>query len=160
MEIAKLFSFSEALKIRQKQKNVVLTNGCFDLLHPGHIASLTYAAHYGNLWVALDSDQNVKILKGTSRPVMNEKERAYMLSALECVFGIFIFGPGELAAKIEQFHPDVYVKSADYNLETLNPNERLMLQKIGAKIEFAPLSPGMSTTQLIQKIQHLEIRQQ
>ncbi|MDR0590519.1 MAG: adenylyltransferase/cytidyltransferase family protein [Puniceicoccales bacterium] len=153
----KLFSFEEAVQIRQKCKNydIVLTNGCFDLLHSGHIFSLQRAARFGELWVALNGDASIHRLKGPQRPIIGERERAYMLAALECVRGIFMFGGLRLARELEIFRPDIYVKSSDYTLETLDPEERSTLEKIGAKIEFVPLLPNRSTSQIIKKIQQL-----
>jgi rfaE bifunctional protein nucleotidyltransferase chain/domain len=151
----KLFSIEEAVKIRQKCKNcsIVLTNGCFDLLHAGHIFSLQQAARLGELWVALNGDASVHRLKGPQRPVIDEQERAYMLAALGCVRGIFIFDGLRLTRELEIFRPDIYVKSSDYAPETLDPEERSTLEKIGAKIEFVPLLPNRGTSQIIKKIQ-------
>jgi rfaE bifunctional protein nucleotidyltransferase chain/domain len=153
----KLFPFEKAVQIRQKCKSfsIVLTNGCFDLLHSGHIFSLQQAARFGELWVALNGDASIRQLKGPQRPVIGERERAYTLAALECVRGIFIFDGLRLARELEIFRPDIYVKSSDYAPETLDPEERSALEKIGAKIEFVPLLPNFSTSQIIKKIQQL-----
>lgn len=150
---SKLHSLSEAITIREQENApVVLTNGCFDLLHVGHILSLNYAAQYGKLWIALNGDASIKKLKGASRPIFSENERAYMLSALECVSGIFIFNSERPDMEIEKFRPNIYVKSADYNLNNLNPDEKRSLEKISAKIYFSPLIEGFSTSKIIQKI--------
>ncbi|MDR3317593.1 MAG: adenylyltransferase/cytidyltransferase family protein [Puniceicoccales bacterium] len=154
----KLFSLEEAVKIREQRRdrNIVLTNGCFDLLHMGHIFSLQQAAEFGELWVALNSDASIRQLKGMTRPIIVEQERAYMLAALECVSGIFIFNGQRLTHELENFHPDIYVKSADYTIETLNSNERAVLEKMGIKIQFVDLLEGCSTSKIIQKIQTLK----
>jgi rfaE bifunctional protein nucleotidyltransferase chain/domain len=134
----KLFSFEEATKIRNQHRNrtIVLTNGCFDLLHAGHVFSLQQAAKFGELWIALNGDESIRQLKGPSRPIVGERERAYMLAALECVSGIFIFTHQRLIRELEIFRPDIYVKSTEYSLETLHREERLVLAKIGADVKF------------------------
>jgi rfaE bifunctional protein nucleotidyltransferase chain/domain len=151
----KLFSPEDAVAIRNRQSDraVVLTNGCFDLLHAGHIFSLQQAAQFGELWVALNGDDSIRRLKGASRPFIGERERAYMLSALECVSGIFIFTDRHLAKELEIFHPDIYVKSSDYTLQTLNAEEVSVLEKMHTEIKFAQMLPGFSTTSLVKKIQ-------
>ncbi|MDR1303413.1 MAG: adenylyltransferase/cytidyltransferase family protein [Puniceicoccales bacterium] len=153
----KLFPFEEAVQIRRKCKNrdIVLTNGCFDLLHAGHVFSLQQAARFGELWVALNGDASIHRLKGPQRPVIGERERAYMLAALECVRGIFIFDGPRLARELEIFRPDIYVKSSDYTRETLDLEEYSALKKIDARIEFVPRLPNFSTSQIIKKIQQL-----
>jgi rfaE bifunctional protein nucleotidyltransferase chain/domain len=153
----KLFSLEHAAQMRHKRKNcsIVLTNGCFDLLHVGHIFSLQQAAQFGELWVALNGDESIHRLKGPSRPIVGEQERAYMLAALECVRGVFIFNGQRLTRELEIFCPDIYVKSSDYDLETLNPEERSMAKKIGVEIKFVPLLPNFSTSKIIKKIQQL-----
>jgi rfaE bifunctional protein nucleotidyltransferase chain/domain len=154
---SKLFSLEEATKIRNQLRNrtIVLTNGCFDLLHAGHVFSLQQAAKFGELWIALNGDESIRQLKGPSRPIVEERERAYMLAALECVSGIFIFTNQRLNRELEIFHPDIYVKSTDYNPETLNPEERLVLQKIGVHVKFVQTLPHYSTTALVEKIQNM-----
>jgi rfaE bifunctional protein nucleotidyltransferase chain/domain len=157
---SKLFSLEEATKIRNQPRNrtIVLTNGCFDLLHAGHVFSLQQAAKFGELWIALNGDESIRQLKGPSRPIVGEWERAYMLAALACVSGIFIFTSQRLSRELEIFHPDIYVKSTDYNLETLNAEERLILQKIGADVKFVQTLPHCSTTALVEKIQNMSLK--
>lgn len=154
---SKLYSLEKACEIReqcrQKNQKIVLTNGCFDLLHAGHIYSLQQAAIFGNLWVALNSDNSVKKLKGRTRPIFNEMIRAYMLSALEYVSGIFIFKDDHLSNEILSFKPDIYVKSGDYNLSKLNKNEIQALQEIKAEIHFIPFLNGFGTTSIINSLQ-------
>ncbi|MDR2812192.1 MAG: adenylyltransferase/cytidyltransferase family protein [Puniceicoccales bacterium] len=152
----KLFSLEEATKIRNQHRNrtIVLTNGCFDLLHAGHVFSLQQAASFGELWIALNGDESIHQLKGPLRPIIGEWERAYVLAALECVSGIFIFPNQRLTRELEIFHPDIYVKSTDYNLQTLHGEERLVLEKIGATVKFVQTLPNLSTTILINRIQN------
>lgn len=157
LENSKLFDLKSACEAREQLrvsgKKVVLTNGCFDLLHAGHIYSIEQAAAYGDeLWVALNSDVSVKKLKGDKRPIFDEQTRAYMLAALEKVCGIFIFSGTNLSKEILEFQPDVYVKSGDYTPSKLNPLEYKVLQDIHADIKFVPFLDGLSTTNIIQKI--------
>jgi rfaE bifunctional protein nucleotidyltransferase chain/domain len=154
---AKLFSLEDATKIRSQRqdRSIVLTNGCFDLLHAGHIFSLEQAAEFGELWIALNGDGSIRQLKGPSRPIIGEKERAYMLAALECVVGIFIFDGQRLSRELEIFRPDIYVKSNEYNFETLNAEECSALKRIGAEVKFIPLLEGFSTSMIVNKIQKL-----
>ena len=150
-------SLEDALIIREKyrreKKTLVLTNGCFDLLHPGHIHSLNLAASRGDyLWVALNSDESVKALKGPARPIINEHYRAFSLNSLKAVSLVFLFNGANLATEILAISPDVYVKSSDYSLETLNKDEKKSLFEVGAEISFIPLLKGFSTSTLLSKI--------
>ena len=153
----KLRNLSDAVAWRERSRKegqrVVLTNGVFDLLHTGHLYSLIRARQLGDaLIVALNSDASVRALKGPSRPVQNELQRAYALGALACVDSITIFFEPRLTKEIRALRPDVYCKSGDYSLEKLNPEERAALNDVGAKIEFLPFLPGFSTTELIARI--------
>lgn len=134
-------------------KKIVLTNGCFDLLHCGHVSYLHEAAKLGDeLWIGLNGEASVRALKGPTRPVQGDFERAFVLGALECVSGIFFFHTPRLDAEIRALRPDVYAKAGDYTIETLNPDERAALESCGTRIEFLPFLPGFSTTSLIGKI--------
>jgi rfaE bifunctional protein nucleotidyltransferase chain/domain len=153
-----LQSWTDLLKIRHQLKDagrkIVLTNGCFDLLHVGHIYSLEKASEFGDeLWVALNSDSSVRTLKGQSRPIFSEHERAFFLSSLKVVSQVFIFQNNTIAREILELKPDVYVKSGDYTLETLHSEERKSLETVGSQIQFVPHIQGISTTKLIGKIQ-------
>jgi len=132
---------------------MVLTNGCFDLLHPGHISYLNEAAKLGDeLWIGINSDASVRELKGSARPVLGERERAFALRSLCSVAEVFVFQNPRLTEGILLLSPDVYAKAGDYTLETLNPEERNALEKIGASISFLPFLEGFSTTELIRRI--------
>jgi D-glycero-beta-D-manno-heptose 1-phosphate adenylyltransferase len=153
----KLRSLAETVawreRLRQSKQRVVLTNGVFDLLHTGHLFYLKKARELGDLLiVALNSDASVRALKGPTRPVQTEEQRAYALGALQCVDGIVIFGTPRLTEEIAALRPDVYCKAGDYTLEKLNEEERAALQEVGAAIEFLPFLPGFSTTHLIARI--------
>lgn len=153
----KLFSLTDAVArrevLRAEGQRVVLTNGVFDLLHTGHIHSLQAARALGGaLFVALNADASVRALKGPTRPVQSEAERAYALGALSCVDGIVIFGEKRLTVEIRTLRPDVYAKAGDYTLEKINQEERVELERVGAQIAFVPFLAGFSTTSLIAKI--------
>ena len=121
--------------LRNIGKEVVIIKGCFDLLHVGHVESLQNARDFGNsLWIDINSDKNVRKLNGDSLPIFSEEERAYMLSALEVVDGIFIFDGNHLVDEILQFRPDIYVKPGDYTLDNLDTSEHKTLISVGTKI--------------------------
>jgi rfaE bifunctional protein nucleotidyltransferase chain/domain len=134
----------------------VLTNGVFDLLHPGHASYLEAARRLagkkGKLFVALNSDRSVRALKGPRRPVMDEGSRAYTLAQQRSVDGIVIFRGKRLGREIAALRPDVYCKAGDYTLATLDPAERAALGKAGSKIVFLPYLRGFSTTRLLRRI--------
>lgn len=153
----KLRSLQEAVarreQLRAEGKRVVLTNGCFDLLHCGHLYYLRKAATLGEaLFIGLNGDASTAALKGPTRPVQSASERAYLLGALDFVDTLFVFDTPRLTAEIEALQPDLYTKAGDYSLETLNAEERAALQACRAEIRFLPFLKGYSTTNLIQKI--------
>ncbi len=153
----KLFSLAGAVArretLRAAGKRVVLTNGVFDLLHTGHLFYLQQARARGDaLLIALNADASVRALKGPTRPIQSEEQRAYALAALACVDGVFIFGTPRLDAEIRALRPDVYTKAGDYTLEKLDAGERGALQDVGAEIKFMPFLVGFSTTALIARI--------
>lgn len=140
-------------KLRANGKKIVATNGCFDLLHLGHIRYLEAARKLGDiLVVGLNGDQSVRELKGPGRPINNEKDRAAILAALEYVDLVAIFPELRATRFIERAAPDVYVKGGDYSSETLDAEERAALQKIGSKIEIVPFEKGYSTSALLEKL--------
>lgn len=153
----KLFSLVGAVArretLRVAGKRVVLTNGVFDLLHTGHLFYLQQARALGDaLIIALNADASVRALKGPTRPIQSEEQRAYALSALACVDGVFIFRTPRLDAEIRALRPDIYTKAGDYTLEKLDAGERGALQDVGAEIKFMPFLLGFSTTALIARI--------
>jgi D-glycero-beta-D-manno-heptose 1-phosphate adenylyltransferase len=156
LENKKLLSLARAAKIRallrRRGRRFVLTNGAFDLLHPGHLHYLNEAGKLGELFIALNSDRSVKALKGPDRPILGEHHRAYALAQLSAVKGIVIFRGKRLTREISKLKPDIYVKAGDYSLKTLDPGERAALDKAGAKIKFLPFLPGFSTTRLVARI--------
>ena len=140
-------------KIRKGGKKVVATNGCFDLLHTGHVRYLKAARALGDiLVVGLNGNASVRELKGEGRPLNDEKDRAEVLAALESVDLVTIFPELRATGFLEAVTPDIYVKGGDYNSNTLNADERAALEKVGAKIEIVPFEKGYSTTGLIEKL--------
>ena len=153
------YSFEEICKIRlereQQSKSIVLTNGCFDLVHAGHIYSLEKAAALGDeLWVALNSDASIRKIKGINRPIYSQNERAYLLGALEAVNSTFFFDSTNLAQEIKRLRPDFYAKSGDYSLDNLNPEEHKALEEANTKICFVPFLEGFSTSRTVESIKN------
>jgi formyltetrahydrofolate-dependent phosphoribosylglycinamide formyltransferase len=135
-------------------KKMVFTNGCFDLLHPGHIRYLQQARNLGDaLVVAINSDASVRALKGPTRPINPELDRAEVIAALRCVDAVVLFEDQRATRLIEQIQPHLYAKGGDYTPESLDPEERAALGKVGAEIRILPLVPGRSTTNIVAKLQ-------
>jgi rfaE bifunctional protein nucleotidyltransferase chain/domain len=136
----------------------VWTNGCFDLLHVGHVRSLQAARRLGDvLIVGVNSDASVRQLKGTGRPILPAEERAELLSALACVDYVVIFDELTPEAALARLQPDVHCKGADYALPHGKPiPEAALVESYGGRVEFLPLVPGTSTSDLIQRIHELE----
>jgi rfaE bifunctional protein nucleotidyltransferase chain/domain len=142
--------------IRASGKRLVVTNGCFDVLHLGHVTYLETARNLGDaLLIGLSGDDSVRQLKGAHRPVNNEQDRAQVLAALESVNGICIFAEKTATRFLSIAQPDIYVKGGDYTLETLNQEERHTVEQAGGKITLLPFVPGKSTTALLEKISRL-----
>ena len=136
---------------RRRRQRIVATNGCFDLLHFGHVSYLQRARQLGDLLViGLNSDASCRQLKGRQRPLVPERQRAAVLAALACVDAVVIFRDKRAHRFLAAVRPDVYVKGGDYRPESLDPTERAALG--GAKIRILPFVPGFSTTSLIKKI--------
>jgi glycerol-3-phosphate cytidylyltransferase len=140
-------------ELRKQRRKVVATNGCFDLLHVGHLRYLTEARAFGDfLWVGLNGDASVRELKGASRPMVPEAERAELLAAWRIVDAVTIFPAVRASAFLAAARPDVYVKGGDYTVASLDQDEAAELAKCGATIEIVKLVPGKSTTSLVQKM--------
>ena len=141
---------------RATGKKLVVTNGCFDILHLGHITYLESARNFGDaLLVGVNSDAAVRELKGPGRPVNSETDRAAILAALESVGGACIFADKTAVKFLTAAQPDIYVKGGDYTLDTLNQDERRAVESAGGKIVLIPFVPGKSTTALLKKISRL-----
>ncbi len=137
--------------LRNSGKTVVCTNGCFDILHTGHVKYLEKTKSFADyLIVLLNSDKSVKSIKGPSRPVNNEKDRAEILSALRCVDYVVLFDEDSPKNLLDEIKPDVYTKGADYTMETLP--EADIMRKNGTRVEFIEFVEGKSTTKTIQKM--------
>src|SRR6266480_7630774 len=144
---------NHAKTLRDAGKKLVVTNGCFDLLHVGHIRYLQAARALGDaLAVGLNDDRSVRELKGPRRPVTSERDRAEVLAALDFVDFVTIFAGPRATQFIAAAHPAVYVKGGDYTSETLNAEERAVLDQIGAEIRIIPFEPGYSTSRLLEKL--------
>jgi rfaE bifunctional protein nucleotidyltransferase chain/domain len=140
-------------KLRAAGKKLVATNGCFDLLHVGHVRYLQAARALGDfLAVGLNGDRSVRELKGSGRPVTIESDRAEVLAALQCVDLVTIFPQIRATQFIAAIRPAIYVKGGDYSSETLNEEERAVLKEIGAEIRLIPFEAGYSTSRLIEQI--------
>jgi len=140
-------------ELRNKNKKLALTNGCFDLLHTGHVYGLLEAAKLADeLWVALNTDESIAGLKGKNRPIVKEIERAYMLSALKCVDQVILFNSKNLKSEILKLRPDFYVKSSDYSMDTINEEEKAALFNVGSIVKFVKILPEKSTTNIISQI--------
>jgi rfaE bifunctional protein nucleotidyltransferase chain/domain len=141
---------------RATGKKLVATNGCFDLLHLGHVTYLETARNHGDaLLVGVNSDGSTRQLKGPDRPVNSESDRAAVLAALESVSAVCIFADKTAAPFLAVAQPDIYIKGGDYTLETLNQEERRIVESAGGKIVIVPIVPGKSTTALLKKISQL-----
>lgn len=140
-----------AREVRRGGGRVALANGCFDLLHAGHVAFLEQArAAADALIVGVNSDGSVRRLKGPERPVVAHQDRARVVAALRAVDRVVVFEEETAAALIEAIRPDLYVKGSDYSLERLP--EREAAQRVGARIVLVPLLPGRSTTGLLGRL--------
>ena len=137
-------------------KKLVVTNGCFDILHLGHVTYLEMARQFGDaLLVGVNGDGAVRGLKGVGRPVNSETDRAAILAALESVSGVCIFTETTAVNFLSAAQPDIYVKGGDYTLDTLHQDERRAVEAAGGKIVIIPFVPGKSTTALLEKISRL-----
>ena len=143
-------------ELRAAGKKLVATNGCFDLLHVGHVRYLQAARALGDaLVVGVNGDDSARELKGPGRPLNNEKKRAEMLAALECVDLVTIFPELRATRFIQAAAPALYAKGGDYTAETLNAEERNALQKIGAEIRIIPFEKGYSTSRLLERLRDI-----
>ena len=144
---------ARANEIRESGQKLVLTNGCFDLLHTGHVRYLQEAKQLGDfLVVAVNGDESVRALKGEGRPINRADDRAEVLAALESVDYVTIFSEPRVTALIEALRPAIYVKGGDYTPETLDSGEVAALKQVGAEIRTVALVPGKSTSAMIARM--------
>ena len=138
-------------QLKQKGKRVVFTNGCFDILNPGHTRYLRAARELGDyLVVAVNSDRSVTAIKGPERPVFNEQVRAELLAALSCVDTVLIFDEDNPLKVIQYLLPDILVKGGDWSEETIIGAD--VVKEAGGQVKPIPYINGFSTTDIINKI--------
>lgn len=152
--MGKLVSQKEIIDIVKSEqaqgKTYSATNGCFDILHVGHVRYLQKTKSLADYSIVmLNSDKSVKMIKGEGRPINNEQDRAEILNALSCVDYVVLFEEKSPAGLLEAIKPDIYTKGADYTLETLP--ERDIVLKNNIKVEFIDFVKGKSTTNVINK---------
>ena len=139
-------------ELRKQGKKLVMTNGCFDILHRGHVTYLIGARELGDaLIVAINSDKSVENLKGPNRPLTKEKDRAFILSSLSCIDAVVIFNEMRCDKIIDLIQPDIYVKGADYTIDSMDKDERTSLERINSEIKFISFVDGYSTSLIIKK---------
>jgi rfaE bifunctional protein nucleotidyltransferase chain/domain len=137
--------------LRGRGRIVVFTNGCFDLLHAGHVAYLQWAREQGDaLLIGVNTDESVRALKGSQRPLVPFEERAAVLAGLRCVDAVVGFWERTPEALLERIRPDVHVKSSQYRIEELP--ERIVVERAGGKVLLAPHVAGHSTTDVVARI--------
>jgi rfaE bifunctional protein nucleotidyltransferase chain/domain len=140
-------------KMRASGRKLVLTNGCFDLLHAGHVRYLQAARALGDaLAVAINGDESVRALKGDGRPLNRAADRAEVVAALACVDHVTIFTETRATDLLAKIRPAIYVKGGDYTRETLDPDERTALEQANAEIRIVPFEKGYSTSSVMEKI--------
>lgn len=152
--MGKVVNIEELLKeinpLRQLGKTVVTTNGCFDILHVGHVRYLKQTKSFGDISIVLlNTDRSVKALKGAARPINNENDRAEIIASLECVDYVVLFDEDTPEKLISIVKPDVHTKGGDYTVETL-PEAKVIMES-GGRVEFISFVEGKSTTNIIQK---------
>jgi D-beta-D-heptose 7-phosphate kinase/D-beta-D-heptose 1-phosphate adenosyltransferase len=149
-------SFKAILKNWKAGKEVIVfTNGCFDIIHHGHVDSLKKSADFGTkLIVGLNSDKSVEILKGRNRPVFNQHARALMIAAIACVDAVIIFTEETPANLIEQILPDFLVKGKQYEIHEIAGHETVLAH--GGRVETLDLVPDISTSEVIRRIKELD----
>ena len=140
---------------KRNGRRVVFTNGCFDLLHPGHIETREKARSLGDaLVVGVNSDRSVRVMKGAGRPILPERERAEILASLECVDGVVIFDEPTPRETIAALLPDLLVKGGDWASEAIVGREEV--EAAGGKVISIPVVEGFSTTAILEKIRNLD----
>jgi rfaE bifunctional protein nucleotidyltransferase chain/domain len=146
-----------AEKMREAGSKLVFTNGCFDLLHVGHVRYLAAARALGDaLLVAINGDESVRALKGDSRPLNREADRAEVIAALASVDYVVVFPEVRATALLEKIRPAIYVKGGDYTAECLHAEERGALERMGTEIRLVPFEAGYSTSRLLDKLKNVD----
>ncbi|HUK55259.1 MAG TPA: D-glycero-beta-D-manno-heptose 1-phosphate adenylyltransferase [Nitrospiria bacterium] len=141
-------------RLRRRGERIVITNGCFDLLHVGHLRYLRRARRYGDrLVVAINSDRSVRKIKGPRRPLLPQAERAELLAALSCVDYVTIFDEPDPLKIITALRPDVLIKGSDWGQNKIIGRD--VVERRGGRVRRVPLVKGVSTSRLIEKIRKL-----
>jgi D-glycero-beta-D-manno-heptose 1-phosphate adenylyltransferase len=154
--VTKILDRTEAAEVCNLHpgKTIVFTNGCFDILHAGHVRILAAAKQLGDiLVVGVNGDASVRELKGEGRPLNPQEDRAEVIAGLEAVDYVIIFAEKRVDNLLRQVRPRVYAKGGDYTIDSLDPAEVTALKEIDAKIEILPLVPGKSTSKLVEAFQ-------
>lgn len=145
------YHLPETLTKEKRQGSLVFTNGCFDLLHVGHLRYLQAAKKMGSqLVLALNDDESVRRLKGQKRPILPAEERAELLAALNCIDYVVVFHEDSPVNLLREMQPDIYVKGGQYTMDNLP--EAPVLRELGVDVKFIPMVEGRSTSSIIEKI--------
>ena len=157
MHCGRIVTAEELARLRDEAdragRRLVFTNGCFDLLHAGHVRYLQQARELGDaLAVGLNSDRSVRELKGEGRPINRQDDRAEVLAALGCVDYVVIFDGKRATDVLRTVRPHIYAKGGDYTPDSLDPEERAVLAEAGSGIKILPLVPGRSTTSVVERL--------
>ena len=140
--------------IRSNGRRLVVTNGCFDILHAGHVTYLAEARQLGDvLLVGINSDRSTRALKGVGRPVHSENDRALVIAALEFVSFVTVFDQLDAIELLEAAKPDIYVKGGDYTLASINQDERRLVEEAGGEVKILSCAEGRSTSQVLAESQ-------
>ena len=138
--------------LRKNQKKIVFTNGCFDIIHAGHVKYLTQAKSFGDVLIlGLNTDDSVRKLKGSNRPINSEADRSFVVDGLKAVDYVVLFSESTAENLVAEIKPDIYVKGGDYNLENLP--EGKIVQSYGGQVKLIPLLEGRSTSNIISRIE-------
>lgn len=159
MRIGSILSKTELKELvrewHSEKLKLVLTNGCFDLLHAGHLRTFREAKGFGDiLVVGLNSDLSVKQIKGEQRPLIPQADRAQLVAALDPVDYVIIFDEPTVDTLLETIRPNLYIKGGDYTLDNLPEKETIV--RLGVEVRFIPLVEGISTTEIIRRIKNLK----
>lgn len=150
-----------AAQLRADGSCLVFTNGCFDLLHRGHVDYLQRARALGDfLFVGLNGDDSVRRLKGAGRPLMPEEDRVAVVAALRCVDAVVVFDGPTAEQLVAAIRPDIYVKGSDWGSEDRQPPEAAVVASYGGRVEYLAYVPGRSTTELLEHIRQATGREQ
>jgi len=141
--------------LRARKQRLVATNGCFDILHLGHVSYLEAARNQGDaLLVAVNGDASVREIKGPGRPIHSELDRAAVLAALASVDAVCIFQESNAMRLLSLVQPDIYAKGGDYTIDSINQEERRLIEQMGGKVVVLGGVAGKSTTSLLEKIRN------